>query len=165
MTSKVLESHKSSSNFSANPTLPLMLPSSNCVDLSLYLPLLPMQTLIYTQRNVFHKMKYDLKGQMRPLLCGVIFKNSQIFWSNYNLDLRSYRQLLSLFRLQSRADDLEALMNDEVTDINELLSVINNIQVWLIISYFSVIYILAKESWPFYYWLILFWIWPIFPFT
>ena len=32
-------------------------------------------------------------------------------------------------RLLSRADDLEALMNEEVTDINELLSVINNIQV------------------------------------
>ena len=33
------------------------------------------------------------------------------------------------FRLLSRADDLEVLMNEEVTDINELLGVINNIQV------------------------------------
>jgi len=31
-------------------------------------------------------------------------------------------------RLLSRADDLEALMNEEVTDINELIGVINNIQ-------------------------------------
>ena len=40
MTSKVIEGHKSSSNFCANPTLPLldgplMLPPTNCVDLSL----------------------------------------------------------------------------------------------------------------------------------
>ena len=40
MPSKVIEGHKSSSNFSINPTLPLldgpfMLPSPNCVDLSL----------------------------------------------------------------------------------------------------------------------------------
>ena len=42
MTSKVIEGHKSSSNFRVNPTLPLlddplMLPPPNCVDLSLYL--------------------------------------------------------------------------------------------------------------------------------
>ena len=108
--SKVIEGHKSSSNFIVNPTLtlldgPLMLPSPNCVDLSLSIFLslslsfslflslslyisfsLPlslsyslsislsvsrfcsMQSLIYTQRNVFHKMKYDLKGHMRTLL-------------------------------------------------------------------------------------------------
>ena len=40
MTSKVIEGHKSSSNFNANPTLPLlngplMLPPPNCVDISL----------------------------------------------------------------------------------------------------------------------------------
>ena len=43
-----------------------------------------------------------------------------------------YRILMMVLydsRLLSRADDLEALMNEEVTDINELLSVINNIQV------------------------------------
>ena len=39
MTPKVIEGNKSSSNFSVNPTLPLldgplMLPSPNCVDLS-----------------------------------------------------------------------------------------------------------------------------------
>ena len=33
-------------------------------------------------------------------------------------------------RLIHRAEDLEALMNEEVTDINELISVINNIQVY-----------------------------------
>jgi hypothetical protein len=36
------------------------------------------------------------------------------------------------FRLIQRAEDLEALMNEEVTDINELISVINNIQVIVI---------------------------------
>ena len=46
--------------------------------------------------NFFHKMKYDLKGHMRPLLCRVIFESFQIFWSNYNFDLCSYGQLLSL---------------------------------------------------------------------
>ena len=39
MTSKVIEGHQSSSNFSVNPTLPLMLPSPNCGDLSLSLDL------------------------------------------------------------------------------------------------------------------------------
>ena len=33
------------------------------------------------------------------------------------------------FRLLSRAEDLERLMNEEVTDINEILTVINTIQV------------------------------------
>ena len=79
-----LKGHKSSSKFSVNPTLPLfdgllMLPFQNCLDLSLstffYLPLsfsfsLPislsfflfcsMQKLIYTQLNVFHKIKYGI---------------------------------------------------------------------------------------------------------
>ena len=90
MTSKVTEGHKSSSNFSVNTTLldgPLMLPSLNCGDLSLSLFILfslplsfsyslslslsislfcSMQKLIYTQRNIFHKIKYDLKGPMGP---------------------------------------------------------------------------------------------------
>ena len=34
-----------------------------------------------------------------------------------------------LFRLLNKVEDLERLMNDEVTDINEILSVINTIQV------------------------------------
>ena len=110
---KVIEGHKSSSKFSVNPTLalcdgPLMLPLSKlCGSLPLFLSLtfhlvlsspllllLPlsislffsMQTLIYTRRNVLHKMKYDLKDHIRPLLCRVISKNSPIFWSNYKLD-------------------------------------------------------------------------------
>ena len=33
------------------------------------------------------------------------------------------------FRLFNRTEDLERLMNDEVTDINEILTVINTIQV------------------------------------
>ena len=36
-------------------------------------------------------------GFMWPLLCYGILKKFPIFWSNYNLDLRSYGQLLSLF--------------------------------------------------------------------
>ena len=32
-----------------------------------------IQTLIYTLRNVFHKMKFDLKGHMRLLLCRIFF--------------------------------------------------------------------------------------------
>ena len=50
MTSKVIEGHKSSSNFSVNPTLPLLngsllLPPPNCVDLSIYLSLFPSLSL------------------------------------------------------------------------------------------------------------------------
>ena len=33
------------------------------------------------------------------------------------------------FRLLNKVEDLERLMNDEVTDINEILNVINTIQV------------------------------------
>ena len=36
---------------------------------------------------------------------------------------------LSIFRLLNKVEDLERLMNDEVTDINEILNVINTIQV------------------------------------
>jgi hypothetical protein len=98
----------------------LILPPPNCVYLSLYIFLslsisfsysLPislfcsMQTFIYTQINVFHKIKYDLNGHMRPLLYRVIFFNSLIFWSNYNFDLRSYGQLLSLFYIKVKYID------------------------------------------------------------
>ena len=36
---------------------------------------------------------------------------------------------LFIFRLLNKVEDLERLMNDEVTDINEILNVINTIQV------------------------------------
>ena len=117
MTSKVIESHKSSSNFSVNPTLPLMdgplmLPSQIvCISLfltlhlvlysplfllpflyiPLYLPFCSMQTLIYY-----------LKGHMRPHLCRVIlmiFRSfDQITTLTYffNLNLRSYGKLFVL---------------------------------------------------------------------
>ena len=126
MTSKVIEGNKSSSNFTVNQNLPLldgpmMLHAPNCVDLSLshspscslfpslYISLsislfCSMQKIIYTQRNVFHKINYDLKGHVRPLLCRVIFKKFQIFGSNNNLDLHSYGQLLSLFSWQFQSD-------------------------------------------------------------
>ena len=37
------------------------------------------------------------------------------------------------FRLQTKLEDLEHLMNDEVTDINEAIKVINNLQVGFIV--------------------------------
>ena len=36
---------------------------------------------------------------------------------------------LHVYRLQTKLEDLEHLMNDEVTDINEAIKVINNLQV------------------------------------
>ena len=66
MTSKVIEGHKSSSNFSMNPTLPsldgpLMLPAPNCVDislsfsLSLFLsPKVPLLLLLMQIYGLFH---------------------------------------------------------------------------------------------------------------
>ena len=118
MTSKVIEGHKSSSNFSVSPTLPLMdgplnrwcFPPKLCLFLSFFslsisfsIPLSFSYSLsISLSTSLFCSMQtliYILKGHMRPLLCRVIFKNSQIFWSNYNLDLRSYGQLLSLFNI------------------------------------------------------------------
>ena len=56
--------------------------------------------------KIFHKMKYNLKGHVRPLLLlwrGCMFSNFQIFWSNYILDLRYYGQLLSMFTIYAYA--------------------------------------------------------------
>ena len=75
------------SNFSVNPTLPLLngpltLPSSNCVDFSLTLhlvlssPLFLLLSLYIPLYPLFWSMQiliYILKGHMRPLLCRVIF--------------------------------------------------------------------------------------------
>ena len=55
---------------------------------------------VETRRKIFHKIKYDIKDLMRPFLCygeAAIFKYIPIFWSNCNLDLLSYGQLLSFF--------------------------------------------------------------------
>ena len=60
----------------------LLFPLSIFLSISLFCS---MQTLIYTQRNVFHKIKYDLKGHMRPLLCPLLLEKFRSFWSNYNL--------------------------------------------------------------------------------
>ena len=102
MTSKVIEGHKSLSNFSVNPTLllldgPLMLPSPNYMDLSLYLsfsltlhlvfssPLflllslhIPLYHPLLLNANITHEV-YDLKGHMRLLLCNVFLKNLRSF--------------------------------------------------------------------------------------
>ena len=57
---------------------------SQCPSRSLFLLLssslfCSMQKIIWTQWNVFHKIKYDLKGHIRPLLCRVIEKKIRSF--------------------------------------------------------------------------------------
>ena len=49
-------------------------------------------------------------------------------------------------RLVQRAEDLEALMNEEVTDINELISVINNIQVLYVLCRYCICVIIYLFS-------------------
>ena len=58
MTSKVIEGHKSLSNFSINPTIPLldgplMLPPPNCVDLSFSLSLYKSSLLFALNANLW----------------------------------------------------------------------------------------------------------------
>ena len=90
MISKVIEGHKSSSDFSVNPTLPLldyplMLPSQiECISLSLFPSLSP--TLSPTL-SLSIPPYLPLLLHMRTFLCRVIFNDFQIFLSNYNLDL------------------------------------------------------------------------------
>ena len=117
MTSKVIEVHKSTSNFSVNPTLPLidgplMLPSQIvCISLSLtlhlvlYSPLsfsyslsISLSTSLFCSRQT---LIYILKGHMRPLLCRVILMIFRSFdqittMTYFNLNLRSYGQLFVL---------------------------------------------------------------------
>ena len=106
MTSKVIEGHKSSSNFSVNPTLPLMdgmlmLPSQIvCISLSLtlylvlYSPLFLLLSISFSiplsfsyslfislSTSLFCSMQtliYILKGHMRPLL---FFSNSYVLYT------------------------------------------------------------------------------------
>ena len=63
----------SSDNFSGNPNLPLMLPP-NCVErFSAWFPQIGTGFALFAlwlwKRGNIHKIKYDLKGLMRPLLC------------------------------------------------------------------------------------------------
>ena len=62
MTSKVIEGHKRSSNFSVNPTLPLldalMLPPSNCVDLYLFLFLSPEVPLLLFLMPIYGRFQF-----------------------------------------------------------------------------------------------------------
>ena len=89
-----LKGHKSSSNFTVNPTLPLLdgpliLPSPNCLylflslSISFSLPLSFFYSLsISLSTSLFCSMQtliYILKVHTRPLLCCVIFNNFQIF--------------------------------------------------------------------------------------
>ena len=55
MTSKVIEGHKNSSNFSVNPTLP-----NSYIYESILLEIYMNANIINTQ--IFHLNKYDLKG-------------------------------------------------------------------------------------------------------
>ena len=55
MTSKVIEGHKSSSNFSVNPTLP-----NTFVYVLVLMEIYINDNFMYTQ--IFHLYKYDLKG-------------------------------------------------------------------------------------------------------
>ena len=118
MTSKAIEGHKSSSNFSFNTTLPYWMVrwcfplQILCISLSLTFYLV-LSSILFLFPSLYltlslslsfapciiylHTGQYVLKVYMRQLLCCVIFKNSQISWSNYIIDLRSYGQLLSLF--------------------------------------------------------------------
>ena len=71
MTSEVIEGHKSSSNFSINPTLsqldsPMMLPPLNCVDLSLSPSLSKISPLIALNANLwtFLSMLLIEKGKL-----------------------------------------------------------------------------------------------------
>ena len=55
MTSKVIEGHKSSPNFSVNPTLPITLIYKSIL-LRIYM------NANFMNRQIFHLYKYDLKG-------------------------------------------------------------------------------------------------------
>ena len=70
----------------------LFLPLSFYYCLSIYL-FCSMQTLIFTQRNVFHKMKYDLKGHIYLSLSPSFFSLSLLLC----LSLSSYH--ISVFAL------------------------------------------------------------------
>ena len=52
---------------------------------------------------------------------------------------------IGLFRLYSKTEQLEQLMGEEVTDINEILAVINNIQV-ILYSLQLMYYIMISEN-------------------
>ena len=94
MTSKVIEGHKSASNFSVNPTLPvlddpLMLPSPNCVDyyhfpfrfllLSLSIPFyLPL--LLHAKFNLHSKRSHE----------------ATLMWRDYLIIFRSFDQITTL---------------------------------------------------------------------
>ena len=55
-----------------------------------------------------------------------------------------------LFRLLKKTEELEHLMNEEVSDINEMLKVVNNIQVikmWNIKRKHFLVYIIFRNLW------------------
>ena len=115
MISKVIEGHKSSSILPLTQPFPYWIVRwfpfpLQIVCISLSLSHSPSRSLFFSLSLTLSlsssfalckhlsTQKYDLKGHIRPHLCRVIFKNSQIFWSNYNLNLCSNGQLLSLFK-------------------------------------------------------------------
>ena len=125
MTSKVIEGHKSSSNFSVNPTLPLMygplmLPSKiMCISLSLTFHLFSYSLSISLSISIFCSMQtliYVLKGHMRPLLCRVIINDFQIFWSNYNLDLFYFITKIKGMTFYQNTKRSRVCVFDKITD-------------------------------------------------
>ena len=81
MTSKGIEGHKSSSNFSVNPTLPFIgcfpLKIVLSFSLSIY-PFLLYAKIIYTQWNVFrHALSLSL---LRKVILGIRLSNQTFLW-------------------------------------------------------------------------------------
>ena len=74
---------------------------------------------IWKRDATFYKIKYD---HLRPVLCYV-----PIFWSNYNLDLRSYVQLLALFYIVPT----ESTTFNDLAERNDL-----KLRLWLFFSRF-----------------------------
>ena len=117
MTSKVIEGHKSSSNFSVNQTLPLldgplMLPPpsrtlfpSLSLTFSLYLPLLLYAKIFYTQWKVFrYAVSLYVTYFCVRLYSGIRLSCKSLFLSCFNLNLRSYGQLFALVFLKNDAN-------------------------------------------------------------
>ena len=78
------------------------------ISLSIFL-FCSMQILIYTQINVFHEIKYDHKGRMRPLLCHVILK---IFRSFDQITTLTYVLMDNFFPFFSRGGAKKPWTND-----------------------------------------------------
>ena len=95
------------------------------------------------QYNFLCRWKVYLNGKINLQLKTRIWKK-KIKGQINTVDNIEYT-LCFVFRLLMKTEDLEYLMNDEVSDINEMLKVVNNIQVnkmwnrnqkWKFLNYF-----------------------------